>query len=60
MIFLGGGANKTEIMFMIFLTSKIVELIFLGSLEAKDLYLPCFRIFYVHVQVSRMNIFKFQ
>ena len=28
------GPNKTEIMFMIFLTSNTVELIFLGSLAA--------------------------
>ena len=27
------GPNKTDTMFMIFLTSNIVELIFLGSLE---------------------------
>ena len=52
------GPNKTEIMFIIVLASNIVKLIFLGSLEVANahLFLHCFRIFYLHIQVSKSKM----
>ena len=55
MIFL--GPNKTKIIFMIFFDNKHCLADTSGFARGNpDFYLHCFRIFYVHVQVSEYKM----
>ena len=55
MIFL--GPNKTKTIFMIFFDTKHRVTDISGLTTGNpDLYLHCFRIFYVHVQVSKYKM----
>ena len=58
MIFL--GPNKTKTIFMIFFDTKHRVTDISGFARGNsDLYLHCFRIFYVHVQVSKYKMSRY-